>query len=184
VSKNTTLLVLSFFVLPFSLQAKQTSRDAVILKAFTDRVQTYVDLHNKLEATLPPLKDSSNPEQITAHQEALAKMIRNARARAAQGAFFTSDVRQVLRRNITAALQRPGGSASLDDLAEATPVRIRLEVNARYPADVPLTSVPPNVLKALPRLPDEVEFRFVMRDLILRDTHANVIVDYMTKARP
>lgn len=178
-------MLFSFFVLPFSfLEAQPPNREAQILKSFTDRVQAYVDLHNRLEATLPPLANDSTPEQIKSHQQALARLIRAGRPKAAQGELFTSDVRQVLRRTITRALRRPGGAASLDDLSEATPVRIRLDVNASYPADAPLTTVPPNLLQVLPRLPDEVEFRFVQRDLILRDTHANVIVDFMTKARP
>ena len=36
-----------------------------------------------------------------------------------------------------------------------------------------------SVLMALPTLPKELEFRFVGRDLILRDTHANLIVDFL-----
>ena len=166
------------------VSAQTVNREALILKAFTDRVQAYAHLHKKLEGTLPPLKDASSPEQIKAHQEALAKLIRAARTRAAEGDLLTADARRLLRRRIAGALQRPGGSASLEDLSEATPIRLDLKVNASYPADVPLASFPPNLLRALPPLPEELEYRFVQRDLILRDIHANLIVDFMVKARP
>jgi hypothetical protein len=50
---------------------------------------------------------------------------------------------------------------------------------------MPLTTVPPQVLAALPRLPDEqIEFRFLSTRLILLDTRANMIVDYMERALP
>jgi hypothetical protein len=42
--------------------------------------------------------------------------------------------------------------------------------------------MPPTVLVNLPSLPDEVEFRFVGKYLILRDTHADVIVDFIADA--
>jgi hypothetical protein len=57
-----------------------------------------------------------------------------------------------------------------------------LKVNAKYPQDQPLPTVPPNVLAALPKLPEELEYRIVKKDLILRDVHANLIVDYIPNA--
>jgi hypothetical protein len=45
-------------------------------------------------------------------------------------------------------------------------------------------AVPPLLLKQLPRLPDDVEYRFMDRDLILRDARANVIVDVLTSVLP
>ena len=42
--------------------------------------------------------------------------------------------------------------------------------------------MPPNVLAALPRLPDDIEYRFMGRDLILLDTRANVIIDRVPDA--
>jgi hypothetical protein len=53
-----------------------------------------------------------------------------------------------------------------------------LKVNARYPADAPLPTVPPNLLANLPQLPEDLEYRIIGRDLILRDVHANLIVDF------
>jgi hypothetical protein len=35
------------------------------------------------------------------------------------------------------------------------------------------------LLDVLPRLPEELEYRFVGRDLILRDVKANLIVDFI-----
>jgi hypothetical protein len=37
--------------------------------------------------------------------------------------------------------------------------------------------VPPHILAVLPRLPDDIEYRFLGRHLILLDTRANVILD-------
>jgi hypothetical protein len=45
-----------------------------------------------------------------------------------------------------------------------------------------MTFMPPNVLCQLPTLPEELEYRFVNRDLVLWDAHADVIVDVMRGA--
>ena len=37
--------------------------------------------------------------------------------------------------------------------------------------------MPPNVLAALPPLPKDIDYRFVGKNLILRDTRANLIID-------
>jgi hypothetical protein len=57
-----------------------------------------------------------------------------------------------------------------------------LKVNSRYPATAPLPTVPPNLLVRLPQLPEELEYRIVNRDLILRDVNANLIVDFIPSA--
>jgi len=56
---------------------------------------------------------------------------------------------------------------------------VNLAVNGVYPTTAPLSTVPPSVLMALPTLPKELEYRFVGRNLILRDTVANLIVDFI-----
>jgi hypothetical protein len=57
-------------------------------------------------------------------------------------------------------------------------------VNADYPEAAALATVPPLILTRLPRLPDGLEYRFMGRDLILRDTRANLIVDLIPDAVP
>jgi hypothetical protein len=49
---------------------------------------------------------------------------------------------------------------------------------------VPLTSVPPQVLQTLPKLTEDLEYRFVGDWLILLDTHAHVVADYIDDALP
>lgn len=53
------------------------------------------------------------------------------------------------------------------------------KVNGVYPQAQPLGTVPPNVLAVLPVLPEDIEYRFIDRHLILRDVRANLIVDYI-----
>jgi hypothetical protein len=57
-------------------------------------------------------------------------------------------------------------------------------VNGDYPSAAPLATVPPMLLAQLPRLPEEVEYRFFDRHLILLDVDANLIVDYIPNALP
>jgi len=58
------------------------------------------------------------------------------------------------------------------------------EVNKRYPAVVPLATMPASVLAALPKLPGELEYRFVSNHLIIMDSDAAVILDYVLNAIP
>ena len=61
---------------------------------------------------------------------------------------------------------------------------IPLTANQRYPDDVPLTTMPPGLLKALPELPEEMEYRFIGPHLILFDQHAHIIPDFIPDALP
>ncbi len=67
---------------------------------------------------------------------------------------------------------------------DENPVGLTLAVNGRYPDTVPLSSVPPQVLQTLPKLSEDLEYRFVGDRLILLDTHAHVIADFIDDALP
>jgi hypothetical protein len=49
---------------------------------------------------------------------------------------------------------------------------------------VPLSSVPPQVLQTLPKLTEDMEYRFIGDRLILLDTHAHVVADFIEDALP
>jgi hypothetical protein len=67
-------------------------------------------------------------------------------------------------------------------LKEDAPAKVPLKVNAEYPAGAPLPTVPPRMLTNLPELPEDLEYRIVEKHLVLRDVHANIIVDYIPHA--
>jgi hypothetical protein len=45
-----------------------------------------------------------------------------------------------------------------------------------------VSTVPPSILAVLPRLPEDVMYRFLDRDLILHDLRANIILDRIDNA--
>ena len=67
---------------------------------------------------------------------------------------------------------------------DENPGRLSLHINARYPESVPVSTVPPQVLQALPKLPEDLEYRFIGDRLILHDIHAHIIVDIIDDAIP
>lgn len=163
-------------------QATTAERDAV-MKAFTKRAEAYVDLRKKLEQGLPPLKDGAVATGAAdTHQSILGKRLREARAGAKQGDVFgdaTPYFQQILKQDLkTRSL--PEEKA----LREEVPARPPLAVNAEYPERAALATVPAMLLVNLPRLPDGLEYRFMGRDLILRDRSANLIVDYIPGSVP
>ena len=66
----------------------------------------------------------------------------------------------------------------------ASPSAVKLAVNGRYPDNVPLATVPPRVLQTLPKLSQDLEYRFIGDSLILLDVRAHVIADFIEDIVP
>jgi hypothetical protein len=165
-------------------QKPPVNPDAKAIADFNERVKKYLELHNKLEAALPPVPDQADAKRIRGNQTAFARAIAHARASARPGDIFTPPVRQIFRRVIRSVLRGSSGREIRAEILDEDTRPVQLRINGPYPSDVPLSSVPPRVLDALPRLPEDIEYRFVERQLILFDNHAQIIVDYMTNAVP
>ena len=180
-SRAVAVLVLSCAPLAAS-QTPPVNPDAKVLQDFTSRVNHYVELQRKLERESPPPKPTKEPAQIKASQDALAVRLRQARAGAHQGDIFTPEVTALFRKLLHPEVKGPDGRQNKSTVRDEAPAAVALKVNAAYPENQPLPTVPPNLLAALPKLPESLEFRFVNNDLILRDVHANLIVDYIPKA--
>ncbi len=155
-----------------------------MLAGFGARVKEYAALHNKLEDTLPKFSKDSTPEEIDKHQRALARLLQDARKGSRPGNMFTPEVQVVVRRLMGRVFGGADGAALKASIMDENPGPIRLTVNGRYPDSVPLSTVPPQVLEGLPELPDELEFRFIGRHLILMDEHAHLIVDLLENVLP
>ena len=121
---------------------------------------------------------------ISRYQNSLASAIQAARADAREGDIFSPEARSEFRRIIVSELAGPNGKSARALIQEDRPRKLFLRVNAVYPGGVPLAAVPPSLLSSLPRLPREVEYRFVNRDLILLDVSANLIVDFIRDVVP
>jgi hypothetical protein len=159
-------------------------RDARFVTDFQARVNKYAALHQKLESTLGPFPTGSTPELINTHQRALEHLIVRERAGAKKGDIFTEPIRAYFRRQLLRVFGGPDGPAIRDAIMDENTRAIRLTVNARYPDTLPRSTVPTQVLLALPRLPEELEYRFVGDRLALLDVHSDTVVDFMDRAVP
>ena len=152
-----------------------------------DRLKEYVDLHIKLERSLPSLPKEATPQQIDKNQRAFEKLVRETRTNAKPGDLFTAEARPVIVRLLATVFGGPDGKqlkASIMDENPVDPVALKIGINSRYPDTVPLTSVPPQVLQTLPKLSEDLEYRFIGDWLILLDVHAHLIADYIDDALP
>jgi hypothetical protein len=163
--------------------APPANASAVVIKDFLKRVDDYVTLHQKLEDTIPKLSKQTDPKEIDIHERALAKLIQEARKNAKPGDLLTAPMQRVVRRLLRPIFTGKAGQQIRDEILDREfKGSVKLAVNGRYPDEVPISTVPPQVLAALPKLPGELEYRFIRNSMILFDPHAHIIADFMDRA--
>lgn len=145
---------------------------------FDTRITSYATLRDELQQGLPPLRVTDDPRDIRRAEHALAKRIRAARSGAHGGEIFTIEITAAFKDALVLETKPAVCAAILDD----NPGRFSYDINETYPSRRPLSSVPAGILTLLPRLPADVNYRFVGRELILHDTRANVILDRIPDA--
>ena len=158
--------------------------DAAVLGDFKSRVDKYVDLHEDAAKGDGKLTETKESAEISSAQDTLAARIVAARSNAKQGDIFTPEIRNRFRRLLAPELKGEDGRdarAVMKDDAPA-PGSIPFKVNAKYPEGQPRPTVPSNVLRNLPTLPKPLEYRVIGRHLLLLDTDAGLIVDYIPNA--
>ena len=158
--------------------------DAKALATMNDRLKVYVEFHRKIEKTLPKLPDQATPQQIDSNQRMFEKLIRKERMAAKRGDIFTPEAEAVIKRLLASVFGGPDGKQLQASIMDENPVGLKLAVNGRYPDAVPISSVPPQVLQTLPALSEDMEYRFIGDNLILLDSHAHVIADFIPDVFP
>ena len=155
--------------------------DAQLLQDFQARISKYMDLHKRLERGSPPLRETTDPAKIEASQAVLADQIRSARSDAQPGDIFTPEIRSLFRRLMSPELKGAEGKEAKAMIKQDAPAAgsVPFKVNAKYPEAQPLPSMPPTLLAALPRLPEDLEYRIIGTHLVLLDVHAGTIVDFI-----
>jgi len=145
---------------------------------FSQRVEQYL----KLRMALPEERTTKHRKEIVDRRRALAEAIRQARTGAKQGDIFTPDISEQFLKVIRGTLLRPSARKTI---RQGEPVAgLHLSVNGAYPENLPLTTVPPTLLRRLPQLPDRLAYRIVGRDFVLQDTEARLVVDFIPGALP
>jgi hypothetical protein len=163
------------------------------LPEFQSRVKNYTELVDRLDKSLGKLPDKAEPEQIDAHKRALADAVRKARADAKQGDIFISAEQPVFLHILKSETKGKEGAPARKIIQEDNPKSAKqqiehktppvpLAVNVVYPDGAPRSTVPPTVLLRLPKLPENIEYRFVGKAMVLYDPRANIIVDFIPNA--
>ena len=160
-------------------QQKQAEKD------FLTRANDYLNKEHQLPAS--KWKPTADIAQLEQDRLSLRTALQSSRADAKQGDLFTQDIADVFRLLLGTTMAGEHGPKVRASLQHAEPIApASLKVNAVYPntKGEPLQSVPPSLLRKLPVLPKGLEYRVAGRTLALRDTEANMVVDYLPDALP
>jgi hypothetical protein len=153
------------------------------LRRFQERLADYATLHFIVKLKIDSAAHRDMPLDF-------ATAIVERRRDAKRGDILVKDVEPLLRRLILARLRGPEQLPSREALTEEQEPQsppfpeVVVRVNARFPSGAVRSSVPTSILKALPPLPDCIRYGFVRGDLVLVDTVAETIVDYLTGVVP
>ncbi len=168
-----------------SLFGGQATTNLSGFEEFGARMENYEKVHKAAEKSLPALKKKSKPDVIVAHQEAMVSKLRELRKDAKRGDIFTPAATESIAREIKAVYAGSDGRGIRTTILAGEPLAgFKVEVNQRYPDNLPITTMPPTLLQKLPRLPDELVFRIIGSTLLLVDRRANLIIDFMPNAIP
>lgn len=164
-------------------EPQRVNATAAAVSAFQHQIEAYLKVRENAQAQVPKLDETNDPQKISSHERELAEEIRRRRSDAEPGDIFVAEFRPVLLQLIRDDFARRSAT-DRKALVQELPAKLQLTVNMTYPTTLPLVTVPAKLLRALPELPDGLEYRILGRHLILRDVKANLIVDFVRDAVP
>ena len=166
---------------------RETADGQASIQRFQKAVDAYVELREKVTGALPPLEISPDMEDFQVEVDAIAAALRAARPSAAEGDIINAEAAVEFRKRIRATLM--AGVCTVDDIIAAqrddarAPLPPRPIVHDQFDWGGG-SFMPACVLTVLPLLPDQLEFRFVQRDLVLLDIGSDLVVDVLPDALP
>jgi hypothetical protein len=164
-------------------QATPVNARAAALQDFQKRLKAYLDLRTDLGKKLEPMASTTNASELQARQQALAAGLRNARKNAKPGDLIPKPVRDQIREAVAADFRRRAPAATRAALEEV-PNGPLPGINRSYPEQAALPTVPPLLLGTLPELPDNLQYRFFGRHIVILDGDVEIVVDYVENAVP
>jgi hypothetical protein len=187
--KNLALAILTLAgaAMPAVCMAQSVVPSDPSIRRFDENVAAYMQLRQRVSATVAPPTLTANPRRLVKEVNELAARIRAARSGAREGDVFSADVGRLLRTSIrdTLAGDRISPAALLaSDRRGTSPILRRdLAVNRHYEWNSGW-EVPAELLPELPRLPEALQYTVVNRDLLIIDIDADLIVDILREAIP
>jgi predicted acylesterase/phospholipase RssA len=178
-----TTMFAALALVAVTVQATAVNPQAAALAEFSQRLKAYVALRAKLANKLEPMSSTASASDLQARQEALAAAIRSARARAKPGDLIPQPVRRQIRETVAADF-RNRQPATKRAALEEVPKGPLPGINKDYPEQAALATVPPLLLQNLPPLPDNLQYRFFGRHLVILDGDVEIVVDYVQNVVP
>jgi hypothetical protein len=162
-----------------------SASDQKLLSDFSHKAKVYIDKEHSL--TADKMKPTTDIAKLEQQRHQLRDAVQQSRANAKQGDLFSSETGQAFRRVLARLFNGPDGAKIKTSLQHAEPgAPAQFKVNGEFPNQngQPIQSVPPTVLQALPTLPKGLEYCIAGNTLALRDTGANMVVDFLPNALP
>lgn len=157
------------------------------LKQYLDQTQPFrkqaaerSDTAGNQARNAPEAEDAVRLRERTMAEALRTKLRPNAR----QGELFTPAIADYIKSLIDAAFKSPKVDLIRDELQEQNEAQEAQGAPPRINESFAAPRVPPLLQSVLPELPDQVEFDFQQRTLLLRDVDANVVIDYIVNALP
>jgi hypothetical protein len=162
-----------------------TSSEKKLLDDFSSKAKRYIDTEHAL--TADKMKPTTDVAKLQQQRTQLRDAVQQSRPNARQGDLFTPPTAQVFRSLLANLLKGPEGSKIKASLHHAEPgAPAQFKVNGEFPNQngQPIQSIPPTVLQVLPALPKGLEYCIAGSTLALRDSSANMVVDFLPNALP
>ena len=156
---------------------------ATALVEFQKRLQDYINLRAELGRKLKPLASTADSAELAARQDTLAAAIREARKGAKPGDLIPTRVAGQIRNTVADDFRHRNPDAKRA-VFEEVPENVRPVINRTMPDNAALATVPPLLLNNLPPLPDNLQYRFMARHIVVMDGDTRIIVDYILNVLP
>lgn len=154
------------------------------LDHFNEALKRYVALKQRLHQEVPGLRVTNKSAEISNRSDMLAGAIQRARGAAPQGEFFDVTAARAIKARLATAVKGESVASLLARINDEPILKGPPSVHLRYPAASSLATMPAQLLSALPALPHGLEYRLAGRALILRDSDAALILDFLPDALP
>ena len=148
-----------------------------------ENLKGYLQLREDLAKKLKPLSPTASSAELASRQEALAAALKEARKGAKRGDLIPLVASKQIEQTIATDFRRRKPAATRAVFAEV-PVGLRPAINKTFPDLAALATMPPLLLKELPLLPDNLQYRLLQRDLVILDGDTRIIIDYIPNVLP